>query len=589
MPGDTLFGLLEVEKILLDVNGFEKFIEKNKLEKKKLFSGYLFAIRCTQRQILNNIARSYYLNLKSDTLWERANFTGVYIKKVPATCRLAVVTKNLHKFYSEFWAIKNKNSFEEIKNKTSIPLKINILLTTILQTHFTKHSKYKELSNEDVKLAHAKFMAMAYLNDLSTFHGIPNAFNVSILEWGLEENFLNFAFEGYKSALAYLWQELLANEENLISKKILEAKNWSFLDKVFGIIREQIIRPLETEKNFEFLFDKNFIKISNIRFNEFDILSNKLVESPYLTNKEKLRQVLLWYEISPLYPEKIFNGVGAFKLLLRGAVQEYWLVHHFKPKIIRFKHPQEVGNNYSYAILIEGYGVISDFSGWVLFFNCATDYSGFGGAEHAYAEGAISYFQKYLDVKEFTLSIKELEDFLPIIPEREYKHTLVTDPKGILKKLREFKNQEKHDTGTILELAVLYCLNSSGFKIIKWSYEKKHEYQIDILAEKNGEKYVVECMNTVPKYKRIYGKLIQELKKKKNKLNDKAECIIVTNYCSPNVVGEFEKQKIQVIGFNKLLSMAPIGSIKKSQIISRLKINRFRFKKYRFEELELSL
>lgn len=67
--------------------------------------------------------------------------------------------------------------------------------------------------------------------------------------------------------------------------------------------------------------------------------------------------------------------------------------------VSRFKHPVTgvPGCDYSYGIRNQAFGSFgfTDYSGWLIFFDCATDYSGFGASLHGQAEVFIEKFLNF--------------------------------------------------------------------------------------------------------------------------------------------------------------------------------------------------
>ncbi|MBU0569218.1 hypothetical protein KKB40_00360 [Patescibacteria group bacterium] len=428
---------------------------------------------------------------------------------------------------------------------------------------------------EELLEIETKYFVFIYLNDISKSGGIPNAYLNSILQHRLPKVFMEKSLFGYKCGLAYIWSVLRKNPNNKISEHILSANSWTELDHCFNLIRNQIICPLEAKKKISFVWENNYKKIKKINSTEFSKLKTTL-KKPTLTKEELLNQHLLWYETSPLYPERVFNGVNAFTLLLTGTVTEYWSQHNFKPRVIRFTHPEKYGGNkYSYAILLESSGIATDYSGWILFYSCATDFSGFGGNEHRLAEQKIQEFKDKIILTEIKISEKELLNSLDVIPE-DYK---TFDGKGrakeVLMKLKDLENQQTADTGNLLELLTVFCLMHGGFKIQKWSNELKkktqHLSQMDLLAEKDGINYLIECQNTIPMHSSQCKKMIEEINSKKNCLKKLYSTRIVTANCLPEIKSEFEKSGIEVVRIFDLLEGIPIGTDKKKQIIKRLK------------------
>ena len=105
----------------------------------------------------------------------------------------------------------------------------------------------------------------------------------------------------------------------------------------------------------------------------------------YESLKKQLDYHLFWYDFSLIdscgYGS--FNGVPAFASITYGYSKLRQVNGVKEPVLVRvFKHPEPPplkGNRYSYSILIQLTGIFSDSSGWLVFNDCATDFSGQGG------------------------------------------------------------------------------------------------------------------------------------------------------------------------------------------------------------------
>jgi len=114
----------------------------------------------------------------------------------------------------------------------------------------------------------------------------------------------------------------------------------------------------------------------------------------------------------------IFNGVPAFVSTLIGSVElSRTFQSEEKVLVLRFKHPEwDSEYRYSYGILIPSFGStgITDYSGWLVFFDCATDFSGFGGSLHQDAETFIGRYLERgeIEVKEEVADIEMFKRYL---------------------------------------------------------------------------------------------------------------------------------------------------------------------------------
>ena len=216
-----------------------------------------------------------------------------------------------------------------------------------------------------------------------------------------------------------------SNEEK---ERLSKLKNWFALDRFFEIIQEEIIRPIEEGLKIKSsLFDPLLIIEDTFSKNLFTafLATDKIREPTYLEAQDgglmnkKLDHFFLWYDVDVLDPLKTgeFNGVPAFTTTLIGSVEKNRYVGRDEVVLVRrLKHPVEhvQGYDYSYSILIPAFGTISDYSGWLIFFDCATDYSGYGGSLYQEAEKFIKKFleEKKIELIELDVDIKIFKEYL---------------------------------------------------------------------------------------------------------------------------------------------------------------------------------
>lgn len=206
---------------------------------------------------------------------------------------------------------------------------------------------------------------------------------------------------------------------------------WDSLDTFFEIIRNEIIKSLEEElkkkSNYNnisdsLLFCQNFDKAMI----EDQLVKDKLRDPEYLSKKDKksvykkLDYDFMWYKVDALNSGKtsVFNGVPAFTLTLKGNIEEKRRFDNDREIfVLRIKHPagKEI-YDYSYGILIEAFGGLgfTDYSGWLIFFDCATDYSSFAGSLHYEAEKCIKDFsdEGLIKIKEITVNKNFFAEYL---------------------------------------------------------------------------------------------------------------------------------------------------------------------------------
>lgn len=222
-----------------------------------------------------------------------------------------------------------------------------------------------------------------------------------------------------------------------------------------------------------------------------NLLSDK--EIPSLSQKEKLDEFFLWYQMSFLDSAKsqIFNGVSSFNSLLIGEI-ETRKKHENKEKleIRRIKHPVGFtkGNDYSYAILIERFGTFfSDFSGWLVFFDCCTDYSGFGGTEYADAEDALKKYKKFINVEEISI-------------DKQFFLSSYSETTSIEELLNISRKRLDEIFGYLIVILTYSYYLQDGYKAKLHFQDKsifRNNEELDILVKVNKELHLVECSKHV--------------------------------------------------------------------------------------------
>jgi hypothetical protein len=188
---------------------------------------------------------------------------------------------------------------------------------------------------------------------------------------------LGSAFLGYKYAVQFLWYQLLGNEfKNSVLNDIHKANDWASFDGYFRKIQSGIIEPLEKWTGGVMGYDFFVLIDGNSRRYLEGLLERKMPEIS-LSVEEDLRKAFLWYPIQLVDSSSYsFSGAPAFISLLMGMIQmKRRSKDKPKTKVVRIVHGEveEHRRSYSYAILAELSGYITDSSGWLLFYDCCDD------------------------------------------------------------------------------------------------------------------------------------------------------------------------------------------------------------------------
>jgi hypothetical protein len=449
---DDFFSYYNILNIVTDLTSFEKWLKDyhGLVDYNELLDGYVFFLNTCFRGLIDTIILENSFGIEEDYIFYRARFVGINIDDIPNTCEKTIFVKNI---WEKTKKIRNSTSWDEI----TASIKDIVDLLKSFEKIYENYIVPVDGLPKNYALNSATILkTYIFLNDLQ--YGVPLAYKIApILESDLTEKQVDRAYLGYVCTLQYLWYILLGEQKfrnsslkNLhLAHEIYpleESENfsrfsfnprrrkkdcWASLDRFFGIIKSEIIEHLEDElkknSNFNHLFD-TLLVCQNFDKNliEDDLVKYKLKDPEYLSREDKksvykkLDYYFMWYKADVLDGSKtsVFNGIPAFTSILIGNIEKKkYLANKEEIFVLRFKH--RVGEkcyDYSYGILIEAFGStgISDYSGWLIFLDCATDYSGFGGSLHY---GAGTCIENYLDeglmkIKEVTVDKNVFIDYL---------------------------------------------------------------------------------------------------------------------------------------------------------------------------------
>ena len=586
-----VFGTWNIFNILSDVDMFKEWLmkEHNISYSKQIFEGHKFILECTYNAFIYELAQSDALGIREGPIFQRANHTGVKLDKIPNCCEKIILLKHISKEFKKIKKAKKEGEMKAAIHK----FKTNVLdvFNKIFESEVCINSRVN-ISKKDLLQKATAFYAYIYLTD---FNGLPigmilNPFTGK-MRGALEEEFYMSrykTFYGYKYALQYLWAKILGKEfKNSKLAKMHKMSDWGYLLDFFDIIREEIILPFENTTNIKFGYDPVITLCEPLSKESFGRLLLPLPE-PQLTITDKLDIFFMWYPAEIIDPEKIFSGVPTFISLVIGYIklaQEY-----SKDKIIQVCkciHPNDRGNDYSYGILIERKGVLSDNSGWILFVNCCGDYSGFSGYLYSTVE---KYLQKYqrqrlIDISEMVIEKDNLEKYL-VKDIREYREKQLR-----LKVEREKDEILGHARGIIVELLSYYVLSKMGYDL-RWNVTLEGK-EIDIIAEDDISTKIIECKHNINNID--IKKAISKLKKKAELYNtSKSKNLEFWTWIkpSPEVLGILKDAHINIVllSESKYLKDKKIDKIRKIlgspgiddmfDIFDRLDFDEMNFKKF---------
>jgi hypothetical protein len=532
---NAIFGIIYELKLILDVNTFRKWLRENHGMKddSEILLGYQFMTKTLIGSLINAIDSNSSFELEEDFAFHRAmHYVGLELNKMLNTCEKAIFVKNIFELAKPIWRTK---SWNELKKKTKDFSQNCISIFDRINQNHVSVSKQLKIGKDDAVKNIAIFYALVQLTD--THRGIPKGYISSIFMSDTfrkidfdnlpEEKYtkeipkekLEYSrriFHGYKYALQFLWFSLL--KKDIFNKYLSEmhlAEDWDsphdivfsndglpmettveghYLDNYFGIVNEKIVRPIEKKTGLLSVFSDICIIEKSIPKKDFGILLTGTPKDPKYTEEEYLNYRLYWYQAEILESSHVFNGVAAFVPVLIGLVENRKMMGiKEKISVARFKHPQyiEGQNNYSYGILIEAVSnILADYSGWIIFYDCATDHSGFGGFEHSLAESYIDIYQKTkkINVIEIKISTEKLLKYLK-------GNTVTKDIKKIVDNWEYLESNEAklgESKGLLLELLLFYVLSDKDNEAIIWDY-RQGDIQIDVITKKDNKVHFFEC------------------------------------------------------------------------------------------------
>lgn len=533
-----IYRFLPVARILhlvSNTNEFEQWYKQNhgQTPPKNLLHGYKYFVEGCIHLLFDILGGETFAGIQNDFLLNRALNEWVSFEKLENSCEKTILLKNIYRYVIP---IKRSGSLHELQhkiedfeNKAIRP--VNELLSKHLALKQTATLTYDEMLNISTA-------AMLYLYFTQIGNSSPVA-HFSFLT-GVISNTQKktaAAFEGYKYALQFVWNKVLDKEQYFRSTldQLHKADSWknyiyddppsgeievfdpfgktyelsvqTCLDSYCERIKQEIILPFENKYKIDILTLDccwNFRSEKGRKYIK-KLLNPKLVPnaSTELSAKDKIQTILYWLplQVVDYANSSPFNGVSAFNTMLAGTVTLFKKSSQFKKCIVcKFVHPWDTDrNHYSYGILIDSKSAANHYnSGWIIYYNCCNDYSGFSNAEHKTTENLIRQYQKEKKVELRELQIGH-DEFTAFITDYIYKKR---EPTGeshndIVNNLKEISIRNQYlwnDAKAMIVEWVAYYAHSKKYPkhSISWNIEKKNG-EIDVFMETPQSIKLVEC------------------------------------------------------------------------------------------------
>jgi hypothetical protein len=420
--------------------------------------------------------------------------------------------KNIEK---DLQSILRTESFVKLENEAKVFSK-KILLPFFLMQQ--KHCEpIPELSYNQAKKFAAMRTTQIFLSDTS--RGLPLGYIVSLFKRPIRKTeFLNL-FLGYKIGLQYLWFVLLNKNQFRTSRlnRLHEASDWTFeekwppfqsdfddsrkrtdLDVYFSVIQDRIMEQIEKKYPATKIF--NFFQLKGRNPKRFLKSLFSFHEELHLSICEKLRFNLLWYNVELLdsSQEAIFNGTPAFLTLLSGSIQLKQKFTNGEEAIVcKFIHPGADGNNdYSYGVLIEsqsGFG-LSDYSGWILCYDCCGDDDAFSGFNHEFIERLLIDYkkQKQIAIREMVIEKRNFKKCIKNLIIKGLKTKSALRTLKYAKPDRILMDKLQLAKGLIPEFLTYYVQSQKNEGKVDWKI-KENKGQIDVTCDSDNRFLLIEC------------------------------------------------------------------------------------------------
>ncbi|MBI2268782.1 MAG: hypothetical protein HYU69_00320 [Bacteroidetes bacterium] len=535
---------IRILKLISNSQDYEFWLKKEyrKPVDAKIFQGYKFFIECAFSQLFDHVAGEDFFKAQEDFLLQCASGQSKFIEKLPNTCERIIFLKNIYNSFKP--VLKSKNLSELNSNLQSFLNEMEVF-EKIFDGYF-KFSRRKNITRGNA----IGFLLMEnlYIQFTQVNNNGPVAYHGTLLKnYWIDDNRLEFCLYGYKYALQYIWHKIvgekvyrktslrlmhralswrkyvylkqpkgLSHMEQILNQRF-DLKRQTSLDSYFYRIKHEIITPTERKYDFDILSAENFFKTNDKRFQKKifkKLLSSKGMADPYstLSMEEKIEMLLYWHPLL-VFEEgaAMHNGIPAFITLLAGTIALRKNTRTFRKVIVcKFVHPlDEKRNDYSYGILIDSKAAAGHYyNGWLLYYDCCGDHSGFSGSEQKRAEEII---QKYK--RNGRLQLREMSVDKGLFKKYVAKHMYSPDQEALTaQKVREVEERLEQESrkrklldDDILGKAKAIILEQLAFYIHSKNYHDKYSVdlninkssgEIDVILHSNSEVRIIECKVT---------------------------------------------------------------------------------------------
>ncbi|MFD1600560.1 MULTISPECIES: hypothetical protein [Halobacteriales] len=495
--------LLHPLKIASSTEHFEEWICENKEDDlDDLVPGYVFFFETGIRALAVGGSISPVFDLDYPYVLQRAEGEMIDPDKIPESNERLDFFRNLKQIQQQIRPVTDWENISTVQDAVAPLLDLSAKLIEIAEP-----VPEANLS-KDTAIEYATRIQLVDRYTNTRQYG-PRGYGPTNLDRWLLSGPRENAISGYVRTVQFVWRELL-QDENTYQDSVLPDLNkvttWSSdhrgdsselsLQTFYGDIRGQFLTPID--KQLESLTGGRLVEPDDILEARSEIPEDVL--SPFLTSveppsrseltlEEELDYVLFWNNAEWL-GSTTFSKDATFETTLWGLAITFLREDaDFPIHVARFKHPVKSGegNRYSYALLQRlGHRGIGDPSGWLIFYEVGTDFSG-SEAAVKYIEKCIAEVQDFwpIEVRELTIGIEEFRRLMATRLADDYLQNELEAQDASMK-----LNSAR---GVLLELLGYFALTAQeGDLPVFWS-EDLGAGEVDLLVIEQDQYRVIEC------------------------------------------------------------------------------------------------
>lgn len=472
------------------------------------------------RTYAHTFERDSFLGLRTDMATERASFVGIDMDKRPMRSELARATYNLDRLASKLLTAKSWETYDEAGRQFEEDF-FQPLGWVYAESVGPAPGAPRAVSPQELLRLVGAFWIWNEGHDLDAFvpdrhkyidefierHGDgidveedPKEAQREVRRMAQHAGDAARSFPGYRAGLSYLWSAVGHAE---LALAVQAAKDWTELDGLHPMAREVAIEAPRRTTGIDFVRSDLMVPTGRVRRGHLAALLAD-VPAPKLSWQEELDERFYWYptELIDSASSKIYTGAATLASLVVGEATLRWRAGVREPlHVIRFRHPGHPPW-FSYALLMQRWGTLSDFSGWLVFSDVGGDYAGLGGSQYAEVEDTLDRLGRRVDVVEHLIAEDGLEEFIEWKTDRSLRKPFhhVGKREAVAYAAKARGQLLGHTRGRLLEFLTAERFRRS---LAETRLRYRHRptlgnREIDVLARQGDRITILECSLAIP-------------------------------------------------------------------------------------------